>query len=52
VHAYGTSCIWILELEPSPRAIEMMAAINGVLGDPLLRMACEGKLDGRSPRKV
>lgn len=52
VHTYGTSCIWILELERSPRVTEIVAAIKGVLGDPLLRMACEGKLDDPPTRKV
>src|SRR6266542_2291793 len=51
-HTYGTTCIWILELEGSPRVAEMVAAINGVLGDPTLRRACEGHLDERSRRKA
>ena len=52
VQTYGTSCIWILELERSPRVTELVAAIKGVVGDALLRMACEGKLDDPPTRKV
>jgi hypothetical protein len=51
-HTYGTSCIWLLQLQDSPRIGEMAAAINGVLGDPILRQACEGRLDAHSARKA
>jgi hypothetical protein len=48
-HTYGTSCIWMLELEGSPRVTDMASSINAVLGDALLRQACEGMLDRVTP---
>lgn len=51
-HSYGTASIWMLQLEASRRVQDMVAAINGVLGDPTLRRACEGHLDERPRRNA